>query len=778
MKKLYITLGLFFFVFAALSQNYSRIKIQLQPNTLETLGTMGIPVEGAVHKGLYLITELRTDQLAELSAADIQFEVLIDDVADFYVHRNLAAPENTQTRNCGEPLFYPVPSNFTLGSMGGFFTLAEIYEELDSMRARFPQLVSQRQTIGSFTTHQGRSLYYIKLSDNPDVNEAEPKIYYQSLVHAREPMGMQQLFFYMWYLLENYSTDPEIQYMLDHCEMYFVPCGNPDGYEYNRQTQPAGGGLWRKNRRNNGSSYGVDLNRNFGYMWGYDNVGSSPTAGDETYRGPSAFSEPETQAIKSLCESVQPVLLLDYHTYSDVLLFPWGYINQICPDSNLYDVYSSYLISENKFAYGTAFQTIGYNANGGSIDWYYGEQFTKDKIISWCPEAGNADDGFWPQQSRITTIAMNYMAMNLYLARFALKYAEVNDLTSTWIDGNLQYFKYDITRLGMEENGTFTVSLHSLSNVNIVGSPKVYSNLALLESRIDSIEYHVVPAVVPGDQLAFVVEVNNGHYSHFDTIRKVYGEAVEVMNDPCSSLTAWTGNWALTSSHYVSAPSSITDSPTGPYQNNSTKTITTVNSIDLTDAVDARLTFWAKWDIEAGWDFVQVMISADNGSTWTPLCGKYSVNGTSYQDENQPVYDGIKSQWVQEEINLSNWIGQQVKFRFRLVSDNYTVGDGFYFDDFLVEVIMPDTTTSFGDHAEDNGLKIFPNPAQDMVRIVSEKEIIRFLRVNGIDGKEYLHTEVNSDMVILDVSQFPQGIYFVHVSTAQSTVIHKVVVLK
>jgi murein tripeptide amidase MpaA len=96
--------------------------------------------------------------------------------------------------------------------------------------------------------------------------------------------------YYMWYLLENYGTDPEATYLVDNREMYFVPCFNPDGYEYNRQTDPNGGGMWRKNRRNNGGSYGVDLNRNFGYMWGYDDLGSSPIPSSETYRGPSAFS--------------------------------------------------------------------------------------------------------------------------------------------------------------------------------------------------------------------------------------------------------------------------------------------------------------------------------------------------------------------------------------------------------------------------------------------------------------------------------------------------------
>ena len=107
----------------------------------------------------------------------------------------------------------------------------------------------------------------------------------------------------MLYVIENYSSDPTIQALVDNTEMFFVPCLNPDGYMYNQLTDPNGGGMFRKNRKlNSDGSYGIDLNRNFGYQWGYNNIGSSNIPSDDTYRGTAAFSEPETQAIKSLCE--------------------------------------------------------------------------------------------------------------------------------------------------------------------------------------------------------------------------------------------------------------------------------------------------------------------------------------------------------------------------------------------------------------------------------------------------------------------------------------------
>jgi len=129
------------------------------------------------------------------------------------------------------------------------------------------------------------------------------------------------------YLAQQYTAgDPEIVALLQENAVYMVPWVNPDGYVYNELTNPDGGGMWRKNRRDNGDgSFGVDLNRNYDYNWGYDDVGSSPVTSYSTYRGPSAFSEPETQAMRDFCNSRSFVIWLSYHSYSNLLLFPWSY---------------------------------------------------------------------------------------------------------------------------------------------------------------------------------------------------------------------------------------------------------------------------------------------------------------------------------------------------------------------------------------------------------------------------------------------------------------------
>ena len=134
------------------------------------------------------------------------------------------------------------------------------------------------------------------------VDDGEEKVLYTAIHHAREPMSMSQTIFFMWYLLENYGTDPEVTYLVDNTQMFFVPCINPDGYIHNEVQDPNGGGMHRKNKNPSVGSTnpGVDLNRNYSYGW--NTTGVSPNENNDTYPGTSAFSEPETQAIQWLVE--------------------------------------------------------------------------------------------------------------------------------------------------------------------------------------------------------------------------------------------------------------------------------------------------------------------------------------------------------------------------------------------------------------------------------------------------------------------------------------------
>src|SRR6185295_16579494 len=131
---------------------------------------------------------------------------------------------------------------------------------------------------------EGRDLWMVKISDNVGTSENETQVLFDALHHAREPVSMETTLVFMQNLLAGYGTDPEATYIVDNRELYFVPVVNPDGYEYNRQTDPNGGGMWRKNRQ---GGYGVDLNRNYASFWGLPGASSFRFADD--YRGAAPF---------------------------------------------------------------------------------------------------------------------------------------------------------------------------------------------------------------------------------------------------------------------------------------------------------------------------------------------------------------------------------------------------------------------------------------------------------------------------------------------------------
>jgi hypothetical protein len=358
---------------------------------------------------------LNHDDITLLEGLGVRYEVLISDLSSFYARRASLDAATEQNLEAAMKQEYGI-EGFEFGSMGGYYTFNEVVAELDSFRQQHPSLVTVKQSIG--VTLQGRDLWMVKISDNADTDEAEPEVLYTGLHHAREPQSMACVMYFMNYLLENYGTDDEVTYIVDNRELYFIPVVNPDGYVYNQTTNPNGGGLWRKNRRNNGNgTFGVDLNRNYGYEWGHDNTGSSGIPGSETYRGPSPFSELETQAVRDFVNNHSLVTALNYHSFSDLLIYPWGYIsNFVTPDSGLFIGMADDMTQTNGYDYGTANQTVGYLVNGEANDWMYGEQATKPKILAMTPEVGGGTDGFWPNQSRIFPLAEENVYPNLQMA--------------------------------------------------------------------------------------------------------------------------------------------------------------------------------------------------------------------------------------------------------------------------------------------------------------------------------------------------------------------------
>lgn len=769
MKKIF-SLVLCILCFTAFSQvqKYHRVKIETGKDGLMQLALKGVTADHGEHKkGQYFIGEFSDSEMQLIKETGLPYEVLITDMAAYYVKRNQEAGKTASTgTNCNGCPNYRTPNNFALGSMGGFYTYPEMLDILDSMAAKYPNLITIKQPIDTGHTFEGRQLLYVKISDNPNVAESEPQVLYTSLHHAREPESLTQLIFYMWYLLENYNTDPEITYLVNNLELYFIPCVNPDGYIYNHTTNPGGGGMWRKNRRNNNDgTYGIDLNRNYGYNWGYDNIGSSPTSSSDTYRGPSAFSESETQMVQRFCNAHTFQLAINNHTYDNVLVQPYGYsATAYTPDSLLFTDFGMRLTFCDGFTYGTAQQTVGYTANGDSDDWMYGEQSSKPKIYAMTPEAGSTDDGFWPLQTNIAPIAERTLDQNIYAARLVAAYAEVKDASGPFISQS-GYIKYNLKRLGLQA-ANFSVSITPLgSNFQSVGGANAHSSMAHLQSLADSISFTLNSGITVGTPVQFLLNVSNGFYTHTDTITRMYGIPVTIFSDNCSATTQWTGTtWGTSGSYYVSPSKSITDSPSGNYATNANKSYTAVPGINLTTAVAAYLEYYARWEIEKNYDYAEVKVSTNGGTTYTPMCAMYTHAGNSNQDQGNPLYDGFQRMWVKERVDLSAYLGQTIKLRFTMVADGGVEYDGFYFDDITVKILDTSSTGIAPVSFVENAFELFPNPNDGIFTLAFTKPVDNAATVNF---KNLLGETVFSKTILpgtrketIDLSSLPAGAYF------------------
>lgn len=500
---------------------FHRISAEIEPLKLESLFNDGFEVDHfSYEQKKYFAAEVSDEDIAIFKKHNVKFKYEIEDLeknlAKYNQEIDKKALKNAKTA-------VTTPANFSLGSYAGFYTFAELQTILDQMRTLYPNLISAKSSIG--TSIEGRPILMVKISDNPDVDEAEPEMFFNAVHHAREPMSMSQLIFFMWHILENYNTDKDIKTLVNSTELFIVPCVNPDGYVYNQTTNPGGGGMWRKNRRNNGNgTYGVDINRNYGFMWGFNNTGSSPTTSSDTYRGTAAFSEPETQVIRDFCNSHNFTLSMDFHSYGNYCIYPFGYTTtNPNPELALFQQMGTFLVAENGFVAGNATQTVAYTANGAGDDWKYGEQTTKNKIYSFTPEVGASTDGFWPASSRIIPLCNATIEMNKKAFRMSTYFGKAtptnNNSTVATTSGTVNYTFQNFS----VKPTSYTVSVSPVSSfITSVGSPKTYTNYTLLQNQADNFAYTIDPLTPLGTQLKFALTVNNGLWAQSDTITITY----------------------------------------------------------------------------------------------------------------------------------------------------------------------------------------------------------------------------------------------------------------
>ncbi|MCJ7681285.1 MAG: M14 family metallopeptidase, partial [Candidatus Aminicenantes bacterium] len=256
---------------------------------------------------------------------------------------------------------------------------------------------------------------------NVHLEENKPAMLIIGCHHAREWISVEVPLLFCRHLLDNADSNTDIKAIIDSGEVWIVPIVNPDGLEYSIHSYR----YWRKNRRNNGAgSFGVDPNRNYGYMWGYDENGSSSDPDSEVYRGTGAFSEPEAQAIRDLFPLQNFRALISFHSYSQVILYPWGYKHDPSADEGLLVGLARQMADlmrpVNGRDYGVERAGDGfYLTNGDTTDWAYGEYGIPAYTIE-LPPIDQLYGGFFNSEADIQTIFAENLPALLFLLNWAV----------------------------------------------------------------------------------------------------------------------------------------------------------------------------------------------------------------------------------------------------------------------------------------------------------------------------------------------------------------------
>jgi hypothetical protein len=359
--------------------------------------------------GYYLLINTAQSQLDQIRAKGFRTEVTYQDVADkFWQMIGKRDPQ-------------------LLRDFGLFYTYWEMRDSVNAFVSRYPA-ICKKDSLGR--SYQNLALLSMKISDNVATDEGEPAMCINGATHAREPMGTHLCIDFAQWLLYNYGTDSLATWLVNNRQIYIVPVMNPDGYRYNSDSGGSTSNI-RKNRHlysgQTSSTAGVDLNRNYGYRWGYDNSGSSPNVTDLTYRGPARFSEIETQEARDYYLPKKIRTQNDYHSYGPYNLCVWGYDDiEPIPDSvTVWEILDSMRAKNGYSAARTGpIYRVLYAANGGSCEWE-----TKDTLHNGVQKFStyavsiecNQTDFWqgWNNQTVITTNINECRPINIYFAKIA-----------------------------------------------------------------------------------------------------------------------------------------------------------------------------------------------------------------------------------------------------------------------------------------------------------------------------------------------------------------------
>lgn len=736
-----ILMGILLLPSGLLSQEkYSKVSIPVASREdAAKLGRLGISLEGCLTaRGGEVTLFVSERELRLLTEHRISYSVLIPDWMAYYRGQQ-GSDLLTTVKNPAAG----ASSHFRLGSMGGALTMEELSAVLDSMHVLSPSIVSARDSIGR--THENRPIWAVRIGAGSSA-ETKPAVLYLATHHAREPASLMTAVYFMWYLLENYGTDPEVTSLVDNRELWFIPLVNPDGYCYNESLHPSGGGLWRKNRVPNfpDSSFGVDLNRNYGYNWAYDDFGSSPVTIDEAYRGRAPFSELETQAIRRFATDKHIVLANSLHAFAGYVFSPWNFNGGETSDSAFYGRLESGMTRWNKYTSGAGFL---YTTNGEATDWLYGDTVSKPKVYALTTEVGAGSDGFWPSRPRMIEIAEENLQANLVLAHAAGEYLQIDK------SGMIAQFTPDSMKLTLPiVNGGIGAPGYS---VNLsVSSP----DLDFATARVEGYQWQDAGPLTlaararkpPASIVSIAIRLDYPGGTTLDTLAvrlgpftTIYADDAEHTRDRWIAASTSSVPWDTTSLTAHSGRLSFAVSPEEQWEEHLESTLQLDSTLSVAGAY-SELRFWLKGISEQWFDCLRIEVSTDQGGTWNALAGSLTRPASGLQAElpyGAPVIDGKIRDWVEESMDLTRFLGKPILLRFRFSSFSPVIAENFFVDD--VRILTYGSTAEISGNAAalPSGYALgqnFPNPFNPSTRIRFSLPVTSFVSIVVYDllGRE------------------------------------------
>jgi hypothetical protein len=309
---------------------------------------------------------------------------------------------------------------------GYYLSYAEIVDSLRDLALNHASICMLDSL--PFPTYEGRWIYGVKISDNPQLEEDEPGFTIDGCHHSREWATPQAVLFFADSMISSYGTIGEITDIINRTQIYCFPLINVDGYVYD---YPAGN-MWRKNREPFSGSIGADCNRNYGGAlngevdgyWGAADEGQlthRPAA--STFCGAFAYSGDEIWAYTTYIRERKIVTGFSLHSYGEQVMYPWGYKAQGTPDSTLYDEKGYHMASMMQSLYSGTYDPgqsyfNPYPTAGNTRDWVYGYNHYVAGLstLFYGSEIGTA---FYQNQNDLDCISLQVFKAAKYLAGFA-----------------------------------------------------------------------------------------------------------------------------------------------------------------------------------------------------------------------------------------------------------------------------------------------------------------------------------------------------------------------